>query len=137
MTDCLFCKIINKEIPSNIVYEDENTIAFLDIAPVNEGHTLVIPKNHSTNVFDIDEEDFKHLAVTVRKIAHAVKSATNAEGVNIGMNNEEAAGQVIFHPHVHVIPRFSGDGLPTWDRHKNPKTDLAEIAQKIKSEIAL
>ena len=111
MNECVFCKIIAGELPAYKVYEDEKTLAFLDIRPVNAGHTLVIPKKHSTNIFDIDREDWLAVADVVRKLAIAVEKGVQADGVNIAMNNREHAGQVVHHPHVHIIPRFKGDGL--------------------------
>ncbi len=109
--DDLFAKIIRGEIPSTKIYEDENTFAFLDITPVNKGHVLVIPKTFYRNILDIEEEDWCRLMETVRTIATAVKKATNADGINIVMNNEPAGGQEVFHAHVHIVPRFNGDGM--------------------------
>src|SRR3989344_1251049 len=109
--ECIFCKIIKGELPSYKVYEDGSTIAFLDIRPVNAGHTLVVPKKHSQNIFDIAPEDWRAVSETVRKLAIAIEKGTNADGVNIAMNNREHAGQIVPHPHVHIIPRFKGDGF--------------------------
>lgn len=112
--DCLFCKIAAREIPAEIVHEDDQTIAFLDIHPINKGHTLVIPKTHATNIYEIDDAIFFEVMRTAKRLARVVKSATNAEGINIGMNNDPAAGQAVMHAHVHVIPRFSDDGHAHW-----------------------
>ncbi len=109
--DCIFCKIVRGELPSYKVYEDDATFAFLDIRPVNAGHTLVIPKKHSHNIFDIEPNDWAEVTETVRKVSIAIENGLRADGVNLAMNNREHAGQVVFHPHVHVIPRFKGDGL--------------------------
>ncbi|MFA7310163.1 MAG: HIT family protein, partial [Candidatus Paceibacterota bacterium] len=115
--NCVFCKIIRGELPSFRVYEDERTLAFLDINPVNRGHTLVIPKADDTrNIFDVSPEDWSATTETARKVAHAVEKALDADGVNIVMNNRPNAGQVVDHPHIHVIPRFKGDGLTQWKR---------------------
>lgn len=111
MPDCLFCKIIAGGLPSYKVYEDEKTYAFLDIRPVNAGHTLVTPKKHSQNIFDIAPDDWAAVTEVVRTLAIAVEKGVGADGVNIAMNNREHAGQVVPHPHVHIIPRFKGDGL--------------------------
>src|SRR3989344_8724642 len=107
-------KIIRREIPADIVYEDADTMSFLDIRPNNPGHTLVVPKKPFRNIFDIDDETLAAVWRTARKVAKAVKDATDADGLNINTNNEATAGQVVFHYHVHVIPRFENDGLPLW-----------------------
>ena len=104
MSECIFCQIIRKEAPASIVYEDEQVVAFLSNRPVNEGHTLVVPKKHYENIYDIPEEEAAYLFKIVKRVAHAVKDATGAEGIRIVQNNGEAAGQVIFHLHVHIIP---------------------------------
>lgn len=101
---CIFCKIARKEAPANAVYEDEKVTAFLSIQPINIGHTLVVPKKHYENIYEFPEEEVAHLYKIVKKLAHAVKKAVDAEGIRIVQNNGEAAGQVIFHLHVHVIP---------------------------------
>ena len=101
---CAFCKIARKEAPASRVYEDEQVIAFLSIQPINIGHTLVVPKKHYKNIYEIPEEEVGYLYKIVKKIAHAVTKAVDAEGIRIVQNNGEAAGQVIFHMHVHIIP---------------------------------
>jgi len=101
---CAFCKIARKEAPASQVYEDEKVIAFLSIHPINIGHTLVVPKKHYENIYEIPEEEVAYLYKIVKKIAHAVTKAVDAEGIRIVQNNGEAAGQVIFHMHVHIIP---------------------------------
>ena len=136
MNDCLFCKIIEEDIPSAKVYEDDKTFAFLDINPVNPGHTLVVPKKHSHNLFDIEEVELCAVMKTVKKLAGAIKRALSADGINIEMSNEPAAGQEVFHTHIHIIPRFARDGLKHWPgtRHKDGKNTA--IAEKIKNELA-
>jgi len=104
MSECIFCQIIRKEAPASIVYEDEQVVAFLSNRPVNVGHTLVAPKKHYENIYEIPEEEAAYLFKIAKKIAHAVKTATGVEGIRILQNNGEAAGQVVFHLHVHVIP---------------------------------
>jgi histidine triad (HIT) family protein len=101
---CTFCKIARKEAPANTVFEDEKIIAFLSIQPINVGHTLVVPKKHYENIYEIPEEEVAYLYKIVKKMAYAVKNAVSAEGIRIVQNNGEAAGQVIFHLHVHIIP---------------------------------
>ena len=134
--DCVFCKIVKGEIPSHKVYEDERTLAFLDIHPVNAGHTLVIPKAENTrNIFDVTEEDWIAMTAVARKVAHAVEKAMGADGVNIMMNNREHAGQVIDHPHIHVIPRFKGDGLRQWTPSSNGLADADAVREKIRAAL--
>lgn len=129
----IFEKIIAKEVPAAIVYEDENTLAFLDKAPVHPGHTLVVPKIHSRNLLDIKDMDRNHLFATVQKISKAIIVAGIAAGVNIVINNEPEAGQVVFHTHVHVIPRHKGDNALHWSHNPNYDVSRAlEIAEQIK-----
>jgi len=104
MSECIFCQIIRKEAPASIVYEDEQVVAFLSNRPVNVGHTLVAPKKHYDNIYEIPEEEAAYLFKIVKKIAQAVKDATGIEGIRIVQNNGEDAGQVVFHLHAHVIP---------------------------------
>lgn len=135
MDDCLFCKIISGEIPAKIVYEDDTSIAFLDIAPCTEGHTVVIPKKHYENFTDMNEKDAGNLFASVKKIASAVEKATGADGSNIGLNNGKAAGQEVPHVHIHIIPRKDGDngGAIQSIITTNPKTDNLDILkEKIK-----
>jgi histidine triad (HIT) family protein len=100
----MFCQIIRKEAPASIVYEDEQVVAFLSNRPVNVGHTLVAPKKHYVNIYEIPEEEVAYLFKIVKRVAYAVKDATGVEGIRIVQNNGEAAGQVVFHLHVHIIP---------------------------------
>jgi histidine triad (HIT) family protein len=136
MSDTIFDKILRKEIPAEIVYDDPTTLAFLDITPVNPGHVLVIPKTPSRNIFDITPESFASTMEVVRKLAQAVINATHADGVNIVMNNEPAAGQVVFYAHIHIIPRINADGLSSWHgtAYSNP-TDLPEMATRIRNAL--
>jgi histidine triad (HIT) family protein len=134
--NCVFCKIIRKEINSHIVYEDETVLAFLDIGPVNPGHTLVIPKKHSTNLLDISEEDLKTLILAVRKICPAILKATAAHGLNVSMNNGKAAGQLVNHTHFHIIPRFAEDGFKHWSHSKYKGGEADDALNKIRKELA-
>ena len=135
MSECVFCKIVRGELPSFKVYEDEDTIAFLDIRPVNAGHTLVAPKKHSHNIFDIAPEDWAATTEAVRKLAIAIEKGLNADGVNIAMNNREHAGQIIDHPHVHIIPRFKGDGLKLMPQRIYQDGEAEASAGKIRAEL--
>ena len=131
--DCLFCKIVTGTIPAQKVYEDEHTLAFLDIHPVNIGHTLVIPEKHFANLYETPDETLAHMMVVVKKLSVAITSATNADGINIEMNNDPVAGQIIFHTHLHIVPRFSGDGFKHWhgtrDYHEG---EMEGVVDKIK-----
>jgi histidine triad (HIT) family protein len=111
MSECIFCQIIRKKAPASIAYEDEQVVAFLSKHPVNEGHTLVVPKKHCENIYEISEEDAAYLFRIVKRVALAVRDSTGAEGIRIVQNNGEAAGQVIFHLHMHVIPMAPNDGF--------------------------
>lgn len=136
MEDCTFCKIVNKEFQSSIVYEDDIVVAFMDIQPVNEGHTLVVPKKHFVTLDDCDEEIAKHLMAVTKKLNNAVLKAAKCEGVLNLIANGEAAGQEIFHLHIHIVPRFKNDGfgLKFADEYFVPKERKAldETAEKIK-----
>jgi len=133
--ECVFCKIIAGEIPCYKVYEDDKFLAFLDIYPVNPGHVLVIPKEHHDNIFTLPDELASKYFVVVKKIAEIVKNTMNADGINIGMNNLSAAGQVVFHSHIHIIPRFSGDGLNHWGNRDINESEMSLIADKMKGFI--
>ncbi|MFC1730830.1 HIT family protein [candidate division KSB1 bacterium] len=132
----LFLKIIKGEIPSEKIYEDDKTYAFLDINPNNPGHTLVIPKESSRNIFDIKEEDWQALMETVRKLAPSIKEAMQADGINIHMNNEPAAFQEVFHTHIHIIPRFKDDGFKPFGGTPYKEGEEKRVGEKIRSIIA-
>ncbi len=134
--DCLFCKIASGEIPSHKIYEDDLTVAFLDINPVNLGHTLVIPKKHAGNLRDISEEDYLAVQKTVKRLAPKIAEALGACGYNIGQNNEPCSGQVVMHLHVHIMPRFEGDGYKLWHGKELSNEDAKKILEKIKQKPA-
>ena len=108
--DCPFCGIVNGDIPSRTVYEDEDVQAFLDANPLTRGHTLVIPKRHHTRVADLPTEDRNAVFRTLGRLSPAVEAAVDADGVTVGMNDGAAAGQEVPHVHGHLVPRFDGDG---------------------------
>ena len=108
--DCIFCKIKDGEIPSYKVYEDEHVLAFLDITQGTKGHTLVIPKKHFANVYELDEETIYHVFKVVPKLANAIKDAFDPIGLNI-INNNDKPLQSVFHFHIHLIPRYEDDGM--------------------------
>ena len=134
MENCIFCKIINKEIPSNIVYEDENFLAFLDIAKATNGHTILIPKKHVKNIIECDDVTLGEMMIVAKKIASNLMKKLNAEGCNILTNCNEVAGQTCFHFHIHIIPRYNDlDGFePLFRENKNIELSSQEILNKIK-----
>jgi histidine triad (HIT) family protein len=109
--DCIFCKIVAGELPSTKIYEDEGTLAFMDIAPWTRGHALVIPKAHSRDLGEISEDDLAAVSATSKRVAELQKERLGAEGVNLLNCYGAAAWQTVFHTHVHVIPRYEGDGM--------------------------
>lgn len=112
MENCIFCSIIQGDIPSSKVYEDEQVLAFLDISQTTKGHTLVIPKQHVRNLLEMTAETASHLFARIPKITRAIQSATGATAMNIINNNEALAGQTVFHAHVHLVPRYNEeDGI--------------------------
>jgi len=130
---CVFCKIARKQASAALVYEDESVMAFLDIRPLSEGHTLVIPKEHYATIFEIPEELVAHLHRIVKRVALAVKKATEADGISIIQQNGKAAGQEIFHLHVHVIPRFEGQKLMRFSETSEvDKEKLNQVAANIR-----
>jgi histidine triad (HIT) family protein len=137
--DCIFCKIAAGEIPSAKVYEDSDVLAFLDLSQVTKGHTLVIPKNHEENIYELSEETAQNLFKVIPKIANGIKSAYQPLGLNILNNNGEKAGQSVFHYHLHLLPRYGkGDGFgAVWHDHSSEYSieDLQNIAQTIKSNL--
>lgn len=133
--DCIFCKIIDGEIPSAKVYEDDHVYAFLDISQVTTGHTLVIPKVHTKDMYEMTPDVASELFARIPKVANAIKKAYNPIGLNILNNNGEFAGQTVFHLHLHLIPRYDeNDGFALkWVERNNEFEfkDLEEIASKI------
>jgi histidine triad (HIT) family protein len=111
----IFEKIIAGKIPSHTIYEDENHFAFLDANPINPGHTLVVPKQAYENMYEIPEDEFSQLMQVVHKLAPQIKAAVSADGINIGINNDPAAGQEVMHLHVHIMPRFVDDNFQHWN----------------------
>ncbi|WP_156323988.1 HIT family protein [Bacillus sp. JCM 19034] len=137
--NCIFCKIVNGEIPSSKVYEDEHVYAFLDISQVTKGHTLVIPKAHYQDIYELPSEVASQLFSAVPKIANGLKAALNPIGMNMINNNGEKAGQTVFHYHIHLIPRYGkGDGYgAVWKDHSSEysQEELQEAAKAISTFI--
>jgi histidine triad (HIT) family protein len=140
VSDCIFCKIVNGDIPAAKVYEDEHVLAFLDISQVTKGHTLVIPKVHKENIFELTPDVASHVFTVVPKIANAIKKQFAPIGLNLLNNNGEQAGQTVFHYHVHLIPRYGkGDGFgAVWKSHASDYTfdDLQTIASTIQKGLS-
>ncbi len=134
--ECIFCDIIQKKLPADIVYEDEKSLVFLDINPVQPGHCLVVPKEHYEDVLSMPEELAARLFEVAQRVARAVRQALGAEGINININNGSAAGQVVFHTHFHIIPRYQGDNLKLWTGQPYKSVvKKKELLNKIKANL--
>lgn len=131
--NCIFCKIINKEIPSKIVYEDDLVIAILDLSQATYGHTLVMPKKHYANIYEIDDDTLAHLIKVVKELAIKLKNKLHADGINILNNNDEAAGQTVMHYHIHILPRYKNDDLNISFTDHSKDTNLDDVLNKINS----
>ncbi|HES9365245.1 TPA: HIT family protein, partial [Streptococcus pyogenes] len=136
--NCIFCSIIQGDIPSSKVYEDEQVLAFLDISQTTKGHTLVIPKQHVRNLLEMTAETASHLFARIPKIARAIQSATGATAMNIINNNEALAGQTVFHAHVHLVPRYNEeDGISIqYTTHEPDFPVLEKLARQINQEVS-
>ncbi|MDQ0205317.1 HIT family protein [Alkalicoccobacillus murimartini] len=139
-SSCIFCSIIAGDIPSKKIYEDEHTFAFFDISQVTKGHALVVPKNHHENLFDLPATDVSHVYQTVQKVANALKDTFSPVGLNLVNNNGEAAGQTVFHYHVHLLPRYDAtDGFQAkWEEHGSEysQEDLEQMRVKLVSTLS-
>jgi histidine triad (HIT) family protein len=134
--DCIFCQIVRKEAPSSVVYEDSDILAFMDIRPVSEGHTLIITKQHYENIFDTPEEQIAIAHKITQRIANAVKKVTKADGISIVQQNGKAAGQEVFHLHIHVIPRFERVKMPRFGELEFANRQALEnVAAKIRANL--
>ena len=131
--DCIFCKIVAGELPSETVQEDQHTVAFMDVNPWTRGHALVIPRNHSPNIYEVGDEDLQHTAIAAKQLAVRVKERLRCDGVNVLNASEPAAWQSVFHFHMHVIPRYDDDPLelPVRPRQAEPD-ELAAVAAEIR-----
>ena len=134
--DCIFCAIVAGEIPAVKVYEDEHVFAFMDIAPANPGHTLVIPKQHYRNIFDMPTEVGSKIMQAAIPIANAIRTALNSDGLNLFQSNEAAAFQTVFHFHLHLIPRWENDPLRLpWRPSETDVEQISDIAAKIRDAL--
>ena len=130
--NCIFCKLANGDIPTATVYEDEYLRAIMDAAPANKGHIIILPKSHASNIYELEDEYVSRAFVLAKKLAVALKKLTGCDGVNILQNNGEAAGQTVFHFHVHVIPRFKNDDCTiVWKPTSYEDGEASEVAKKI------
>ncbi len=135
--ECIFCAIVEGRAPAEVVFEDGETLAFMDINPANPGHTLVIPKQHVRNIYDLDDEAAAAVMRATVRVARAIKKALQPDGMNLVQSNERAGGQEIFHFHMHIIPRWYGDGLRLARPSEVRRTmAIKEAAAKIRGEIA-
>ncbi len=132
---CVFCQIVDGKLPAEKIYEDEKTLAFLTSGPVNPGHALVIPKKHLQNIYEADEPSLQATILTAQKVAKAIKIGLPADGVNVNSNFDRAAGQIVFHLHFHIIPRYENDGLHHWPHKNDFGEDAHQLAQKIISAL--
>lgn len=135
--NCIFCKIAHKEIPSYTIYEDDNFRVILDISPASKGHALIIPKEHYKNLFELDEAIASKALIVAKKVASALREELSCDGFNLLQNNEEIAGQTVFHFHIHLIPRYAGDTVKL--NYIPGKVDEAfanELVEKIKNKLS-
>lgn len=132
MHDCIFCKIVVGEVPSEKVYEDDTTVAFLDISPVTKGHVLVVTKKHYKDFLETPLAEVEGCIATIKKIAPKLLIALEADGFNIGLNNGEASGQVVKHLHFHIIPRFNSDSLRMWEGQAYEEGEMKDYGNKIR-----
>ena len=135
MQDCVFCDIAAGRLPAARVLETPKVLAFLDMAPVNYGHTLVIPKAHYQNFLDLPDDLWTEMGRVSRRVAQALRTVLYAQGFNIGMNNFEAAGQVIFHAHFHLIPRYFSDGLQLFPQESYRPGDMEKTAAQLRQAL--
>ena len=130
--DCVFCRIVRREIPGHIVYEDTHTLVFMDIAGDVDGHMLAIPKKHVKSILDCDAQTLGHLMAAVKKVAKHCVDDCGYEGVNLLNASEESAGQSVPHFHIHIIPRKSGDGVDAWPKFDGANHEIEELFQKLR-----
>ena len=131
--ECIFCKIASGEIPSATLYEDEDFRVILDLGPASKGHALIIPKDHYRNLYDLDDRLAAKALVLAKKMVNRLKEVLECDGYNIVQNNEEVAGQTVFHFHMHLIPRYKGDGVGLgWKTGELKEADKEEILEKLK-----
>jgi histidine triad (HIT) family protein len=137
MSDCVFCKIVAGQIPSTKVFEDEHTLAFMDLGQVNPGHVLVAVKKHAENLYALEDAQAAAVARASARVARAIREAFKPEGLSVYQANGKAAGQTVFHYHVHLLPRHAGDGMElTWPVKNPPREKLEDYAAKIRAGLS-
>nr|WP_318682728.1 HIT family protein [uncultured Acetatifactor sp.] len=130
--DCVFCKIANGEIPSKTLYEDEKFRVILDLGPATKGHALILPKEHAADLYELPDDTAADALIIAKKLAIKMKEKLNCAGLNLVQNNGEAAGQTVAHFHIHLIPRYEGDGQSiNWSPHETDQNELEEIRGQI------
>lgn len=135
--NCIFCKLANKDIPTNIIYEDDRFTVILDASPATKGHALILPKNHAANIYELPDEDASAVFVLAKKLATKMTEILHCDGFNIVQNNGEVAGQTVFHFHMHLIPRYLNDGNQdklTWNHAEFTPEEIAEIAAELRAQ---
>jgi histidine triad (HIT) family protein len=137
MSNCVFCRIVAKQIPAGVVYEDERTIAFMDAGEVNPGHVLVAAKAHVENLYELDDAQAGALLCTAARVARAIRAAFQPQGLSVYQANGKAAWQTVFHYHMHLVPRHQGDGMMlSWPAKNPPRETLAQHAALIRSKLS-
>jgi histidine triad (HIT) family protein len=136
MTNCVFCRIVARQIPATVVHEDEHTLAFMDLGHVNPGHVLVAVKAHVENLFGLENDQASAVSATMLRVARAIRDAFAPHGLSVYQANGKAAGQTVLHYHLHLVPRYDGDGMAlTWPVKNPPREKLEEYAAKIRSRL--
>lgn len=133
--NCIFCRIIEKEIPSKVIYEDNDFLAILDIAPATRGHVLIIPKEHAETMSELSDDKLSKILILAKKIVAAMKEVNGFTDYNIIQNNGEIAGQSVHHYHLHIIPRYNKGELGLWTPHENDASVTDELAESIRQKI--
>jgi histidine triad (HIT) family protein len=136
MSDCVFCRIVARQIPATVVHEDEHTLAFMDLGQVNPGHVLVALKPHAENLYALDDAQAAAVLQAAAKVARAIRDAFSPAGLSVYQANGQAAGQTVFHFHVHLVPRHEGDGMAlTWPVKNPPREKLEDYAARIRASL--
>jgi len=137
MSDCVFCRIVAKQIPATVVHEDEHTLAFMDIGQVNPGHVLIAVKKHADNIFALDDAQAAAVFRAAARVSRAIRDAFSPPGLSVYQANGKVAGQTVFHFHVHLLPRHEADGMElTWPVKNPPREKLVEYAERIRARLA-
>jgi len=137
MSECVFCKIVAKQIPATVVHEDAHALAFMDIGQVNPGHVLVAAKAHAENIYALDDAQAAAVFLAAARVARGIRAAFSPEGLSVYQANGRAAGQTVFHFHIHLVPRVAGDGMNlTWPVKNPPREKLEAYAAQIRQKLA-